>query len=412
MTRPHISDSERGDLLERARRRCFFFDVDDAGARLCRANMPYGVAKIHWLQTTLGYEPDAAYISTPDSTVTRNLERWASGFGYGGAVEWSGDFVPIELKPNCCGMLAAGLRDLPPEADLDRVLRRLATEPLDVGGPVPALWDLDAGNHFLNVYEVSDPSVTGGSPLLAILHASGKELRRANEHGPGLYLGDEETGGSLREISEAVSTPFGPGLMVRGEAAERYRAYARLVEEYARRRRAAYAREIFGPDLEVLFNETHQGLLEPGRMVLGCYSLRGRDLPWVPVTLRADLPAFLVAPGEIYAEATLEGEGMLDRARSEGYLERVRNAALLPHGGGYTYPWAGGAEAEVDDRGPEGPRRFRVKDRSDWFESVRGLDYTYRGDEVIRRIESLGCGRVVAELRLVKELRANADVPG
>ena len=109
MSAPDISAADRIDRLERARRRCFFIDVDDSGARLCRASMPFGIAKVHWIQEQLGLEPDACYISTPDSTITRNRERWASGFGYGGAVEWSGPVMPLELKPNCCGMAVVGL---------------------------------------------------------------------------------------------------------------------------------------------------------------------------------------------------------------------------------------------------------------------------------------------------------------
>ena len=73
--------SERELLLEEARSRCFFLDLDDAAARLCRANMVFGIAKILWLQRELDIEPDCCWISTPDSTVTRNLDRWASGFG-------------------------------------------------------------------------------------------------------------------------------------------------------------------------------------------------------------------------------------------------------------------------------------------------------------------------------------------
>ena len=124
MTSHRHGRGELDALLARARDRCFFLDLDDAAARLCRANMPHGIAKIHCLQEALGLPPDACYVSTPDSTVTRNLDRWASGFGYGGAVLWSGDLIPLELKPNFCGMLAAGLPAAPDVAALEAAVER------------------------------------------------------------------------------------------------------------------------------------------------------------------------------------------------------------------------------------------------------------------------------------------------
>ena len=38
--------------------------------------MAYGIAKIQFLQEKLGLNPDATFISTPDATITRNVERW------------------------------------------------------------------------------------------------------------------------------------------------------------------------------------------------------------------------------------------------------------------------------------------------------------------------------------------------
>ncbi len=400
MAGPALGDAERSRLLERARERCFFLDLDDAGARLCRANMPYGIAKIHWMQSQLGLEPDACYISTPDSTVTRNIDRWASGFGYGGAVEWSGDLFPLELKPNCCGMLVAGLDELPDDDAIERTVARLSETTIEVG-MVQAHWDMHRGNHFLNIYTVSDPDATSGHPHVAIMHSSGSELRGPGPHGPGLYLVGTSSGSTLEDRIEGMRTPFGPALLLRGEAAGIYREYAARVERFARRRREAYARILFGDDVPILFNETHQGLDRRGRMLLGCYSSRG--LPWVPVTLRPDLPAYLIAPGTIYARQTLEREGLVERARATGCLDRLLDAGLLPHGGGYSYPAMDGQDVQVQERGSGGRRRFRMGEGA-WFRDVRGLPFSYRGEEVIRRIEEIGSGRVAARLELVKRL--------
>lgn len=391
----------RQELLERARARCFFLDLGDAAARLCRANMPYGIAKIHCLQTALGMEPDACYVSTPDSTVTRNLDRWASGFGYGGAVLWSGDLVPLELKPNFCGMLVAGLQGPPDVPTLQTRVQRLAETTLPVQS-IPAHWDMHRGNHFVNLYEVSDPSVTSGCRHVAIMHSSGSELRGPNPLGPGLYLSRAGPGEGLAEMASTIDTPFGTAHYLTGAPATEFLDYCRLVYSFTHARREAYARALFSDGVQILFNRMHQGLDGDHRMLLGCYHV-DRSVPWVPVTLQPELPAYLVAPRAVYSRETLQDEGLWDRAQATSCTDRLTHADLLPHGGGYTYPDHDDDPVKVRHRGPASPPLFRMGD-GQWFENVRPLNFAYRGDEVIRRLVDLGAGSVAATLKLVARL--------
>jgi len=384
--------------LERARQRGFFFDVDDAAARLCRENVAFGLAKIHFLQETLGMEPDATYVSTPDSTVTRNIDRWTSGFGYGGAFSWSGRVMPLELKPNCCGMLAAGLDEVPPLDSVRGIIARLAETTILVEG-VGAQWDMHRGNHFINLYRVDRPEATGGHPYLVIMHSSGSEFRGPNPRGPGLYM--NAPGEGLHAIAERLDTPFGPIAYLRDGAADDYVAQVGMVDSFAKRRREAYVRHIFGNAADVLFNETHQGLDGAGRMLLGCYSTRRMRAPWVPVTLRPDLPAYLVAPGEIYGKRVLEREGYQATVQSQGCTDMVRHADLLPHGGGYAFPEYDGLPLEVSED-TEG-RQFRFGS-GPWFGHVRELPFSYRADEVIHKLEELGAGRAVTRLEMMHRL--------
>ena len=102
----------KDDLLTRAEQYMFSTGLRDGATDLCKANMKYGLAKIHWVQERLGFKPDATFISTPDMTISRNATRWKSGFGYGGKVSWgSGDaeLIILNSKPNSCGMLVGGL---------------------------------------------------------------------------------------------------------------------------------------------------------------------------------------------------------------------------------------------------------------------------------------------------------------
>ncbi len=390
---------ESQERLERARQRCFFFDVDDAAARLCRANVAFGLAKIHWLQEKLGIEPDATYVSTPDSTVTRNIDRWTSGFGYGGVFQWSGRVMPLELKPNCCGMLAAGLEEVSSVEEVTRTVARLAETTLRVDG-VAAQWDMHRGNHFINLYRVGDPSATSGHPYLVIMHSSGSEFRGPNLRGPGLYM--SVAGEGLAAIAERWDTPFGPIAFLRDDAADDYVAYVAMVDAFAKARREAYVRAIFGDVAHVLFNETHQGLDGAGRMLLGCYSTTSLRAAWVPMTLRPDLPAYLIAPDEVYGEAALDRAGVRAQAVGQGCVERVKGASVLPHGGGYAFPAFEGMDVEVRAEGAV--RRFRFGGEGEWVEHVRGLPYAYRANEVVDRLTGLGAGRVVTELQILQRL--------
>ena len=73
-------------LLKKSQDHCFFVSVNDSGSELNKANAVYGMAGIHHVQKELGREPDATFIETPDMTITRNTNRWKSGFGYGGKI--------------------------------------------------------------------------------------------------------------------------------------------------------------------------------------------------------------------------------------------------------------------------------------------------------------------------------------
>ena len=102
----------REEMLRNAKDHCFFIGLHDSGAELCKANSIYGIAGIHYVQRQLGMNPNATFIFTPDMTITRNVGRWKSGFGYGGKITWGevdDEFIILNAKPNACGMLVGGL---------------------------------------------------------------------------------------------------------------------------------------------------------------------------------------------------------------------------------------------------------------------------------------------------------------
>ena len=379
------------DILEAARERCFFFGTGDGAQALCEANIPYGLAKIAWVQRRLGLPEDASFISAPDTTVSRNIERWADGFGYGGVIQYTGDFVTLSIKSNLCGMLLVGLDEVP-EADevLHRADRFKAASPSLDGTPIA--WDLGTSNHFVSVLELDVP--VEGFRTVALLHGSGAEVRDAGPWGMGLY---PASSAPLRKAMEVLETPWGPLRILRGAAAVEYREGFERVEGFVHRRRELIADALF-PGHRILSNTTHQGSRAPGDYNLGCLVESPGTV--VPVALRAELPVSLVRVRPSLSDAALERAGVWERAERTGMLERLRTINILPHGGGYAYPQFRGVRrvVELGDR-----RYFEMEPTAgtqrELLHNVRGLPFAYRGEEVIRVLESWEMGEVVARGR-------------
>jgi hypothetical protein len=390
--------------LERAREHCFLSGVGDVGEALCGLNMPFGIAKIHHVQAQLGLPPDASFVGAPDATVTRNENRWNQGFGYGGRVQWSGDFAVLDIKSNHCGMIAVALHDPPPPEEIEARAKALKAKPMQIDG-VEVDFDLGESNHFLDLCQVrsAEPDVNLGSDTLSVIHSSGHEFRETSPKGPGIYWDQSPR---LRAMMETRETPWGPLHILQGDAAAEWFAAYTWCQEFSLRRREALARALLGP-LTVVCNRTHQGLATINDAILGCYCFDDTDLAagqLFPLTLGPELPIYLVRPTPSMSEATLDSAGFADRARRHGLTERLRRVNLLPHGGGYSYSQFSSARLtnEADGRwfeltATDGSVQ-RVRD-------VRGSAFGYRGDEVRQRMVDLDLGTPVVETEISFILR-------
>jgi hypothetical protein len=398
--------------LERAREHCFMAGVGDVGMQLCEANVPYGLAKIHEAQAQLGLAPDATFVGAPDATVTRNHARWRQGFGYGGIYQWSGDFAVLDIKPNACGMIVGALPRLPALEEVRERLHALSREGLTLDG-VPLDNDLTESNHFIDVLEVSErlhgddeplPEAVERARYFYIMHSSGHEHRGVTARGPGLYWDESQ---ALLALARTIETPWGTLRVLEGEAAHAWYAFYQRVQDFNHRRRAALGQFLFG-ETEALINATHQGLVRGVNQAnIGCYTFEagpGADAgPLFPLTLSPTLPAFLVRGRPSVREERWDELGWSDRIERHGLAARVRDANLLPHGGGYNYPHLRGVARVIED-GPDA-RRFELTPADPAaqpmvVETPRELRYTYRGMEVKERMEALDLGRAVLALDL------------
>ena len=388
----------RKEMLRNAKDHCFFAGLNDSGAELCKVNAPYGIAGIHCLQHHLGMEPNASFIFTPDMTITRNSGRWKSGFGYGGKISWGkgdDDFVVLNTKPNACGMLVGGLEGLPEIENLIRKLHNIKAETMKIDG-IEVIWDFYKSNHFINLFKAESVVKIDFDlpPYAFILHSSADEFKGDNKLGFGLYYDKSK---QLYEMAEHIDAPFGKILYLRDSDAKKYFERYQYVESFAKRKRKLAAELLFGKYVETC-NETHQGLINMNEIVLGCHYLKNSKTLF-PLTLRGDLPAYLVRGNPNLSPESIELLGFEKRAKRLGVYDRLLNANIIPHGGGYVLPDILGVNRVIE---VNGKRYFEVEMQNDRgkkiISEVRELPYEYRGRAVVLRALEIGIIEIIAKL--------------
>jgi hypothetical protein len=397
-----LSESEtavsKQEMLLNAKRHCFFIGLNDSGAELCKANIIYGIAGIHSVQKQLGMTPNATFVSTPDMTITRNASRWRNGFGYGGKISWGAKndaLVILNVKPNACGMLVGGLEEPPNIECLIRKLHAMETGTIEIDG-IKVIWDFYKSNHFINIFRVKPVAGLDQDlhPYAFVIHGSADEFRADNESGFGVYY---DASKKLREIAERVETPLGEFHVLTGSSAKRYFERYQCAEAFSKKKRQMAAELLFGRFTQIS-NETHQGLVGMNEIALGCHYIRDRATLF-PLTLRPDLPAYLVKGKPSLSAETIELLGFEKRAKSLGVYDKLLNADIIPHGGGYVLPdiLTVNKVIEVD-----GKRYFEVEMQNDRgkkiISEVRELPYEYRGRTVVLRALEIGSIEIAAKL--------------
>jgi hypothetical protein len=389
---------DREEYLSRAKDHLFMTGINDNGMKLCAANMVYGIAKIHFLQEKFGLKADATFISTPDATITRNAERWNNGFGYGGKIEWGDgtlELMILDLLPNACGMLVGGLEELPQiETLIDKVSTiSVKSSDIKVNG-IKVVWDFGMGNHFIDVFKVRDiMGMENFLPYIFIIHGAGDELRDNNPKGYGLYYYRSKR---LENMAEKIDTPFGKIRFLTGKEASDYYEQYKFVDDFSKSRRIEFAKRLFG-DFKIISNETHQGLADINTMLLGCHLIKDNKI--LPITLRGDLPAYLVYGKPSFTKEQIENLGFEKRAKKLDLTKRLRNANVVPHGGGYHFPDILSVLKVIENNGQRYFLMDLINDRGKKvIKDLREIPYDYRGRMVVLRTLELDLAKIIAKL--------------
>ncbi|MHA1214411.1 MAG: hypothetical protein ACTSPG_03900 [Candidatus Hodarchaeales archaeon] len=398
-----IQNMSRGKILGRARSFIFSTALEDSASKLCLLNFQYGLAKMHLVQEKLGFNPDTTFIAAPDCTITRNLYRWRNGIGYGGKITWGNGtdkIMFVDTMPNACGMLVGSLDEIPDPTELIQRLHELNQDYSEIEG-VPINWNFGSGNHFINVFEIiPNPAISESANLPQysfITHSSPSELKSDNnKKGMGLYYNESK---AMREMCETLETPFGDIHYLVDDNAEKYYEFYKWAESIGKKRRLLAAKKLF-ENFEVISHTVHQGLVHLNEVALGSHVFKSGDNSIFPLTLRADLPCYLMKGISNFNEDAMESLNFKERAQKFGLEDRLMNANILPHGGGYSFPHII-AIPEIFETVEK--RRYFSVDLgtgigSMMFETPKELQFSYRGRVVVIQTIDLGLGEIVARM--------------
>lgn len=404
-----VLGTTREEILDRAARHYFSCGLNDGASSLCKENFKYGIAKIHMAQEHLGMTPDAFFLSTPDETISRNAGRWNAGFGYGGKLTWgdgSDKVVFIGTKPNYCGILVGGLNTIPEPKELIARINDFLKEEIFIDD-FQIQSDFAKSNHFIDLFKVepfteeekhaigqTDAKIPG---YIFMIHGSCPELRAENPKGVGLYYNDSKT---LDAMATKLQTPFGPVRYIVDADARDYMAFCRYADDFSKRKRRKVASLLFGSYKEIS-NTTHQGLANMNSILLGAQDTMDPDasMNLFPIALRGDLPAYLMEGMPNLTAEIIEAMGFTKRAEALGLGSRLRNANIMPHGGGYKFDDIASVTQVLHIKG----RRYFVCEMENdvgikIVEEVSALEFSYRGKTVVKKTVDVGMGRPVFKL--------------
>lgn len=397
------------EQLERAKQFIFSTGLNDCASKLCKANMKYGIAQFHLIQEKYGMEPKAAFISSPDETISRNSVRWNSGFGYGGRLNWGGGdekFVFINIKPNCCGILVGGIYEIPEVYDIIEKIDKIKETKL-FHKDIQINWDYGVSNHFINCFKMRNLSDINFPPYIFMIHGSAPEFRD-DKYGMGLYFDKSDT---LKERAITENTQFGQQYVLMDNDAKDYFEFQKRALNFSNIKREIIANNIFGYEYEIITNQPHQFMKDYNNMYLGsnCTDISNQFIMnnIFPTTLRADINAYLFKGKPNFTHTTIKNMGYYNRAERLELLDLLKNAYILPHGGGYDFPDMKRVEKVLEYKDQ---RYFACSlktntNRLKIIRDVANIQYQYRGRDVVLKTIQLDLGEIIARLDPIFSLK-------
>ena len=404
-----ISNLSKSELLSRAKDFIFSTGLNDAASKLCRENMKYGLSQFQIIQEKYGLEPKATFISSPDETISRNNYRWNSGLGYGGRLNWGNGndkLIFLNIKPNCCGILAGGLNYLPDPYDIIKEIDNIKSSELYYND-ILINWDYGISNHFVNCFETKNLSDIEFPPYLFLIHGSAPEFRD-DKYGIGLYVDSSET---LKDRAIEVKTIFGSQFLLVDSDAKEYLDFHNEALKFSNKKREIIASHLFDDKLNIICNQPHQFLKDFNNMYLGSNCTDSKcnliESNIYPTALRADIACYLFKGKKNFSETVLRNNNFLKRAEKLDLLDLLKSANVLPHGAGYSLPDISKVQKVLEYKDQRYFVCELIKDKSKLkiLRNVKELQFEYRGRDVILKSLQLDLGEIVARLNPIFSLK-------
>lgn len=232
------------------------YSSNDATSTIAREHALFGLSRLISCLNYLGYPyEDVRMIALPDFTYTRNPSRWEAGFPYGCIIhipQYEIPFVPIDFRPNCCGVTFA---EIPTFNESLNDFRNRYFNVIRKYSKVDQK-DLNRRNHFFAIYHNMQ-----NNKYYCLLHCSFKFVKHA------LY---SEHNKLLEGIKTYNFLSHDFHYLLGKEAEEYYHMYLQLEKE-TMALRARIIHELFN-NAHILFNRTHEGFMGINTYLLGAYA--------------------------------------------------------------------------------------------------------------------------------------------
>jgi hypothetical protein len=318
----------------------------------------------------------------------------------------SDKIIFLNVKPNCCGILVGGLEEIPDPYDLIKTIDKVKSIKL-YDNDVLINWDYGVSNHFINCFETKILSDIDFPPYMFMIHGSAPEFRD-DKYGIGLYIDVSKT---LKECAIEEQTKLGRQYILLDSDAKEYLDFNKKAINFSNKKREIIANELFGTDYEIICNSSHQFLKDYNNMYLGS-NCTDADCDLVPTNifptaLRADVACYLFKGKKSFSEITLKNNNFLERAENLELLDLLKNADILPHGGGYMLPDVSRVQKVLEYKDQRYFACELVKDNNKLkiVRNVKELQFEYRGRDVILKTLQLDLGEIIARLNPVFSLK-------
>lgn len=235
-----------------------FIDLSakDATASIAKEHGIVGLTRLSICMEKLGLDTsNNFFIALPDYTYTRNALRWNAGFPYGCiiSIEQSIPFIPIDFRPNCCGIIFSKV----PTQDFDiGEIKRKYFELIHSYDDINPS-DFNRRNHFFGLYHDEKKDT-----YYFLIHGSFSFVKK------NLY---SEKNNDLLSTACSIDILDKPFYYLKDDEASLYYDKYLHFEKMSMQYRELILKELF-PNAQILFHRTHEGFMDIGTILLGAYA--------------------------------------------------------------------------------------------------------------------------------------------